>query len=81
MNTRESGSPKCILPILFRPFRRVCSNRVAQMTTNLNSEDEELLKRIRETVEYMSFAVKKDTSVSGSVRDGVKIVRNRWVSR
>ena len=51
------------------------------MTTNLNSEDEELLKRIRETVEYRSFAVKKDTSVSGSVRDGVKIVRNRWVSR
>ena len=51
------------------------------MTTNLNSEDEELLKRIRETVEYMSFAVKKDTSVRGSVRDGVKIVRNRWVSR
>ena len=57
------------------------SHSIPPIQARLNSEDEELLKRIRETVEYMSFAVKKDTSVSGSVRDGVKIVRNRWVSR
>ena len=40
----------------------------AQMAPAQNSNDEELLRKIRETVDYMSFAVKKDTTVSGSVR-------------
>ena len=44
-------------------------------------EDDDLKKQVEETLKYLSFSLKQETDITGSVNSKYIIISLRWVSK